>query len=323
MKIRGEAVGLMSEEAKNACQSDWHRNLAVGALALSLLTGACGTESPEENYVPDAVVVQAPDDEGYVPDLNRGSTKIDVNLEYKPEDYPPDSEAFWMPTDLEECKALIIELEDVDRYEDFLRYLAGGLQLTQEAWPHVRSGMHFYCDLFELEYVCATEYEELIDPHTYIAGCHEAWVDGEYYHSVMHLPLYEGAKLIISHEILHAIQTLMPRAEWLAVSDLLVEAFVQLDSKEIEALTIAGAFAAFSTFEIDDRDGETVVNASINFNDESHVEEIYALVGTLFSHLPSDLEKHYARYFADRQAIVRMQWEDMGMDYYFMQLQDN
>ena len=87
----------------------------------------------------------------------------------------------------------------------------------------------------------------------------------------------------------------------------------------MQTLTLADAFVVFAEYETDEQ-GE-VIGASINidFNDEVHMQELYALVDTLFSSLPAELERHYGRYFVDRQAIVRMHWEALGVDF-FMQL---
>ena len=50
------------------------------------------------------------------------------------------------------------------------------------------------------------------------------------------------------------------------------------------------------------------------------MQELYALVGTLFRTLPADLEKHYGRYFVDRQAIVDIEWETLNVDHYMRSL---
>ena len=173
------------------------------------------------------------------------------------------------------------------------------------------------CNEQELEIACANDIEELTDPHLYIAGCQESWVEGDHYFSVMHIPLYEWGRQVISHELLHAAETVMTVEEWQMIYELIITAFVELDENEMEALGLAGAFATFTEYETDTGDEETVGESiEIDFNDPTHIQELYALVGTLFRTLPADLEKHYARYFVDRQAIVDMEWEALDVDYY-------
>ena len=87
-----------------------------------------------------------------------------------------------------------------------------------------------------LEIACANNYEELTDPHLYIAGCHKSWVEGDYYLSVMHIPLYEWGRQVISHELLHAAESVMTAEEWQIVSELIVTVFVELDENEMQAL---------------------------------------------------------------------------------------
>ncbi len=306
--MKEKAVSPALEEIKDTRWGNWRHNAAIGALVLSVLTGAC------ENYKSD-------DD---APEPPNSDMQIDVNLRYRPEDYSPDSNGLRIPNSYEECAAHIAEQQDdVSQYEDLLLYLAGSLQLTQEAWPYIVSGMHFYCDTAALDRVCTEEDEESTgDPHTYVAGCHESWSDDQYYYSVMHVPLDENIQLITSHELLHAIETEMTGEEWWVISELLETAFWQLDQKEFNALVMAGALVPFSIFETDNQNEVLAIDFVIDFYDEAQVQEFYALVGTTFSSLPADLEKHYARYFIDRQAVVRMHWESLDVDY-FMQLQDN
>ena len=57
-----------------------------------------------------------------------------------------------------------------------------------------------------------------------LSGCQESWVEGDYYFSAMHIPLYEEAKRIVAHEVLHVAETVMTLDEWQRVSDWLVTA---------------------------------------------------------------------------------------------------
>ena len=69
-------------------------------------------ESSEKDNLPDSATIEGLTGKGQPPpneaeakaSEQRGSIIIDEGLEYRPEDYPPDSDAFHWPTNLEECQ---------------------------------------------------------------------------------------------------------------------------------------------------------------------------------------------------------------------------
>ena len=245
-------------------------------------------------------------------------TRINPELPYSPADYPPDRESLAIPVNPQECSAYLSEIsQDGKRYEDFLLQLAGNLQLTEEAWPHLMAGAKFYCNPAKLSAFCVEDLEgSLYDSPAYAAGCFTAWVEGDYLYTQMHLPVDESTLPILSHELLHAAELDMTLEEWWEISDLLVEALLELDPREMIALAQAGELEAFIS-EIEEDDLGRITNLSLNLSsayNENYMSELYATAGTVFSRLPDELEKHYARYFVDRQAIVRLNWEHTGVD---------
>ena len=325
MYTKERAVTSVTEKIKDFRRINWRRNIAAGALAFSVLAGACGSEHPEGRYKQDsasAADIKEMPERTEAEDLAFGAG-MDARLEYNPEDYPPGSDAFRMPASYTECVALVSAInEDVSNYENFLQYLAGQLQLTQEAWDYVTSGMRFYCDIAELSSFCDAEDEVLAESDIYTAGCYNLWFDDEYYYSQMHVPLNEETYSILSHELLHAAEKHMEVQEWQRVTMLLEMVLEQVEQEEMEALLVAGALVPFSTFEIDEQNDEVLIDVRLDFTNEAHVQEFYAMAGTIFSRLPEELEKHYARYFIDRQAIVRLHWAALDMEY-FMQSEDS
>ena len=61
MQSRVETIGSVSIKAEEISRSNWSRSLAVGALAFSVLAGACGAESSEKDPLPDGIVMNLPD----------------------------------------------------------------------------------------------------------------------------------------------------------------------------------------------------------------------------------------------------------------------
>lgn len=309
--------GWQPESHNDNQRADWRRKLAASALALAALASACSQEPPPAAPEPvPGTAVETPknyaetDFDQELPDSDF-AREIDPNLQYSPQDYPPDIEALGIPNSLEKCGARMQEIiQDASRHEDFLLRLAGNLQLTEEAWYHLRVGAKFYCNSFELSQFCL-EGTGVNDSLFYAAGCFEAWVEGDYFYTVMHLPMDESLLPIMSHELLHATELYMTQEEWDAISDLLIEALIELDPRELTALAHAGELEAFIS-EVEEDDLGRITSLSLDFSsfqNQDYMSELYATAGTVFSHLPDELEEHYARYFVDRQAIVRLNWE--------------
>jgi hypothetical protein len=126
-------------------------------------------------------------------------------------------------------------------------------------------------------------------PDIGVLGCYTL-ADGRIYlFEISNLELQAFEVVVAAHEMLHAAWDRMTAAEQAALVDPLEAAFATVDADD----------------ELIDR-----IAAYEDFDPDSRIPELYAIIGTELRELPDDLEQHYAEFFDDRAAVVA-QWEEV------------
>ncbi|UTT62646.1 hypothetical protein [Microcella humidisoli] len=127
------------------------------------------------------------------------------------------------------------------------------------------------------------------EPDIGVLGCYTL-ADGRIYlYDITNVDLAAFEVVVAAHEMLHAAWDRLPIEQQEALVEPLEEAFATVGPES----ELAERIAAYEDY---DRD--------------SRIPELYAIVGTELPQIPAVLEEHYAQYFDDRSAVVAL-WQEV------------
>lgn len=128
--------------------------------------------------------------------------------------------------------------------------------------------------------VCSSD-----EPGIGVLGCYTL-ADGRIYlYDVENPELADLEPVVAAHEMLHAAWDRLTDSERDALAPLLEEAFAAL-GPEHELVERIAAYEETDPL--------------------SRIPELYAIIGSEIANIPTDLEKHYARFFSDRGAVTTL-----------------
>lgn len=162
--------------------------------------------------------------------------------------------------------------------DDRIRAVVAQAGLSGEGQMYLYASLPEVVPPFEFDRYCSRR-----EPGIGVLGCYRIQEKRIYLYDVTDERLQSIVPVITAHEMLHAA--------WYRFSQ------QELDNLEV---LLEEAFAALP----DDHRLRERIQSYEDYDPNSRIPELYALLGTEVADLPDALEAHYSRFFADRSLVV-------------------